>query len=260
MRVGRRVTGGRTRRLSPLSFLVGFALLVGCGGSDDETRSIADPTGATGPSKQVESDPKPPEPRPADAIATVERFYRLLDSYSYGAAWPLVPESVQAESGGFAAWRQGYAANVSSTPTDLGVESVSGKTAVVGLDLHAVDVDACTGNEVKQVFSGSWTLRYSGGEWAAQDIDIEKVGGGTPMLTATECAPEPAPEPTPAPDTEPPASDACTPGYSPCLPPASDYDCEGGSGDGPEYTGLVQVSGSDPYGLDANGDGVGCET
>lgn len=47
--------------------------------------------------------------------------------------------------------------------------------------------------------------------------------------------------------------------YDPCLPPASDYDCAGGSGDGPEYTGRVKVTGSDSYGLDADGDGVGCE-
>jgi TolA-binding protein len=52
----------------------------------------------------------------------------------------------------------------------------------------------------------------------------------------------------------------CTPGYSPCLPPASDYDCAGGTGDGPEYTGPVTVSGSDPYGLDSDSDGVGCES
>jgi hypothetical protein len=51
----------------------------------------------------------------------------------------------------------------------------------------------------------------------------------------------------------------CTPGYSPCLPPAYDYDCIGGTGDGPEYTGLVRVTGSDPYGLDADNDGYGCE-
>jgi hypothetical protein len=47
--------------------------------------------------------------------------------------------------------------------------------------------------------------------------------------------------------------------YSPCLPPASDYDCEGGSGDGPAYTGIVEVIGTDIYGLDADGDGIGCE-
>jgi hypothetical protein len=52
----------------------------------------------------------------------------------------------------------------------------------------------------------------------------------------------------------------CTPGYSPCLPPASDYDCEGGSGNGPKYTGLVHVTGSDPYELDVDGDGVACES
>lgn len=51
----------------------------------------------------------------------------------------------------------------------------------------------------------------------------------------------------------------CAPGYSPCLPPASDYDCAGGSGDGPKYTGRVTVTGSDPYGLDADNDGLGCE-
>ena len=51
----------------------------------------------------------------------------------------------------------------------------------------------------------------------------------------------------------------CTPGYSPCLPPASDYDCLGGTGDGPAFTGFVRVTGSDPYGLDSDGDGFGCE-
>lgn len=52
----------------------------------------------------------------------------------------------------------------------------------------------------------------------------------------------------------------CTSGYSPCLAPASDYDCAGGSGDGPRYTGYVTVTGSDPYDLDADGDGVACES
>ena len=52
----------------------------------------------------------------------------------------------------------------------------------------------------------------------------------------------------------------CTPGYSPCLPPASDYDCRGGSGNGPKRTGPVRVTGSDPYDLDRDGDGVGCDS
>lgn len=47
----------------------------------------------------------------------------------------------------------------------------------------------------------------------------------------------------------------CTPGYSPCLTyhGGADYDCAGGSGNGPYYTR------SDPYGLDADNDGYGCE-
>jgi hypothetical protein len=55
----------------------------------------------------------------------------------------------------------------------------------------------------------------------------------------------------------------CTPGYSPCLPQGpSDYDCAGGGGNGPAYTkpGVTyHVTGSDPYRLDSDGDGLGCE-
>lgn len=53
----------------------------------------------------------------------------------------------------------------------------------------------------------------------------------------------------------------CDPNYAgACLDPyASDYDCADGSGDGPEYTGTVSVVGEDHYGLDADGDGTGCE-
>ena len=54
----------------------------------------------------------------------------------------------------------------------------------------------------------------------------------------------------------------CHPSYNgACLDPnASDYDCEGGSGDGPEYTGAVQVVGPDDYDLDNDGDGSACES
>jgi hypothetical protein len=52
----------------------------------------------------------------------------------------------------------------------------------------------------------------------------------------------------------------CDPNYSGCLDPYSaDYDCDGGSGDGPDYTGTVSVLGEDHYGLDANNNGIGCE-
>jgi hypothetical protein len=63
------------------------------------------------------------------------------------------------------------------------------------------------------------------------------------------------------PKPPPPPSSNCHSSYTgACLVPnASDYDCAGGSGDGPKYTGTVTVVGPDVYGLDGDGDGVGCE-
>lgn len=62
-------------------------------------------------------------------------------------------------------------------------------------------------------------------------------------------------------ESEEAESSECDPNYSgACLDPyASDYDCEGGSGNGPDYTGFVVVVGNDHYGLDADGDHRGCE-
>jgi resuscitation-promoting factor RpfB len=53
----------------------------------------------------------------------------------------------------------------------------------------------------------------------------------------------------------------CDPNYSgACVPIASDVDCAGGSGNGPAYVrGPVRVIGRDIYGLDDDGDGIGCE-
>lgn len=67
----------------------------------------------------------------------------------------------------------------------------------------------------------------------------------------------PAPKPTPPPKT----GGNCDSNYSGgCVPIASDVDCGGGSGDGPAYVyGPVRVTGVDVYGLDADGDGYGCD-
>ena len=46
--------------------------------------------------------------------------------------------------------------------------------------------------------------------------------------------------------------DNCMTGYSPCLPVVGDLDCG-------EVNGPVRVTGSDPYRLDADGDGIGCD-
>ena len=61
--------------------------------------------------------------------------------------------------------------------------------------------------------------------------------------------------------TKPVVKSNCDPNYSgACVPIASDVDCGGGSGNGPAYVyGVVTVVGTDIYGLDRDGDGLGCE-
>jgi hypothetical protein len=52
------------------------------------------------------------------------------------------------------------------------------------------------------------------------------------------------------------ASAACAKGYSPCLPVVADLDCD----QIPDSKKPVRVTGSDPYGLDRDNDGAGCES
>lgn len=60
---------------------------------------------------------------------------------------------------------------------------------------------------------------------------------------------------------EPTRSPGCDPNYADgCVPKASDVDCGGGSGNGPEYVWeTVRVVGVDVYDLDGDNDGYGCE-
>jgi hypothetical protein len=79
----------------------------------------------------------------------------------------------------------------------------------------------------------------------------------TSIPTATSTATQ-----TPPPFTPTPAPAACHPSYSGAclLPDASDYDCVGGVGNGPYYTGQVRVTGPDVFELDADGNGIGCDS
>lgn len=60
-------------------------------------------------------------------------------------------------------------------------------------------------------------------------------------------------KPKPAPLVSGGGRNNCMAGYSPCLPVVSDLDCG-------EINGPVRVTGSDPYRLDADGDGIGCDS
>ena len=61
------------------------------------------------------------------------------------------------------------------------------------------------------------------------------------------------PQAKPQPLVQAPPTSGCAPGYQPCIPPyPPDLDCA-------DVDGPIRVSGSDPHGLDADGDGVACE-
>ncbi len=66
-------------------------------------------------------------------------------------------------------------------------------------------------------------------------------------------APAPAPAPVPTP---PPSGSNCHASYSPCLPIVGDLDCADIRAMG---VAPVRVLGSDPYRLDGDNDGLGCE-
>lgn len=88
------------------------------------------------------------------------------------------------------------------------------------------------------------------GLWSADSCD----GQRTKPTPAPVLTPVPAPTPTPTPEPSPPSGGNCNPNYSPCVPnSASDLDCG-------DIGFQVQVTGTDVYRLDRDGDGYGCES
>ena len=79
-----------------------------------------------------------------------------------------------------------------------------------------------------------------------------KLCGNPPATTPLPVTPPPV---TPPPVTPPPST-ACHASYSPCLPIVGDLDCADVRALG---VAPVRVLGSDPYRLDGDNDGYGCE-
>ncbi|QIK68546.1 DUF2510 domain-containing protein [Nocardioides sp. HDW12B] len=77
-----------------------------------------------------------------------------------------------------------------------------------------------------------------------------------PMQTGQQAPPPAPPSPKPQPlmgGSGGSANGSCTAGYSPCLPRVADLNCD-------DVDGPIRSTGSDPYGLDADGDGIGCDS
>ena len=133
---------------------------------------------------------------------------------------------------------------------------------LIGLRLaRAKDSLADRGLTAKVTYKS--TARYLAGTVISQS---RQAGAGvlpdTTITLVVAKAPPPPPSTAPPapPSTAPPQN--CHPSYEgECLKVGiGDYDCAGGSGNGPNYVeGTVRVVGPDEFDLDRDGDGLGCE-
>jgi len=176
---------------------------------------------------------------------------------------PVAPAVAQPEQAPWTAWFTGPRMAFSVTGVVLAlVLGCCGFGAV----LNALDPGPETGAQTAQTAPAPETSPPSTVERPAR-----------PVTPRTSTKPTPA---TPTPSTAPtsatavardaPVTSAARPGDcaayvdsgSWCVDGIGDYDCEGGSGDGPNYAprGVRLVDPKvDPFGLDHDGDGVGCE-
>lgn len=188
------------------------------------------------------------------AQAFVRRYYRRVSNDQFRAAWRMLGAPAKRRLGyGFRRWRSSHRGSLGVSVRTPGFR-VAGGRVVVSVRLRSRDRDACSGRVVAQRFRGTVGVATRDDSLTIVRFRIRKTAGRTPRLSKSQCPP---PSPPPAPVSPPPPD--CQ-GYSPCIAPGADVDCAGGSGNGPRYVdGPVSVGGSDPYDLDSDGDGVGCE-
>jgi hypothetical protein len=240
-------------RLISGSVLLLVALAISaCGSATDSTPSAAKPAAAT--------TPVAPSPPGLLAKSVVRAYYRDVSSERFGAAWRLLSPELRRVVGGFHSWRSGYDLTTHTRVTSLRTVTADAGNAVERIRFIGDAVDVC-GRNVSQTFAGTWTLENRGGRFVGVALEVDQVAGDDLVSNIADC-PQTTTVPPPPPPPPPTTTPSCDPNYvGACVPAdASDVDCAGGSGDGPEYVGPVQVVGSDPYGLDADGDGYACES
>jgi len=108
------------------------------------------------------------------------------------------------------------------------------------------------------------TARYPAGTVISQSrtAGTDVLPDTTITLVVAKAPPPPPSTAPPAPPPTAPPARNCHPSYEgDCLKVGiGDYDCAGGSGNGPNYVqGTVRVVGPDEFDLDRDGDGLGCE-
>jgi hypothetical protein len=273
--------------------MVGLALLLTTG--DDEpaiAHAAAAPVAAPvvrgdaarhhRPESRSEPAPTPPAPDPAPAAPTLDSYSATYYTVNRPADWTTEQDDAQ-QSGGFlrSKWRD---PGNSSTSVLIDAQEESASAQDKANEVRAATAQtggyqeiSFTPTTMNGVTAIRWEFVVSGTHRVDYFVHDDSCGVGVAVLGTTspdnwealrqtfsdvadsvsiDCSSAAAPAPTPD-----PASPACDPNYEgACLDPtSSDYDCEGGSGDGPDYTGEVTVVGDDHFSLDRDGDGIACE-
>lgn len=118
-----------------------------------------------------------------------------------------------------------------------------------------IGTERVTTPDKKGVRTILYEVKYRGGVETSHRV-LQKKISVKPVNQVTSIGTRKPPAPQAVPQS------GCDPNYSGgCVPIDSDVDCAGGSGNGPSYVqGPVSVVGSDIYDLDADHDGLGCES
>jgi hypothetical protein len=170
----------------------------------------------------------------------------------------------------------GYASSVRDVPSAVSEEAYR-RYGVVHVP-YAHEVDHLVSLELggSNAITNLWPEPYAG-RWGARTKDVLEnrlhslVCAGELRLRAAQhqeardwvgayrryvgSAPSPPSSGGGSPTSNRPTGAGCQPGYSPCLPRMTDLNCD----DIDAAKKPVQVTGDDPYGLDADGDGSACE-
>lgn len=229
--------------LTGIAILVLAATIANASGTDIAPPKASGSTAPTGPTG-------------SDAVPVVPDLEGLsLDAAqaSLAAADIVVEVEVKEE------YSKAESGTVFKVTPGVGIELESGDTVTLFIALAYPTVPRVVGKKVAAAIAA---LREAGFR-----VDVKKKISALPAGTVLKVSPRAGTELLPGQTVtlviakEAPVQPSCHPSYEgACLSPtASDYDCAGGSGNGPLYTGFVYVVGPDVFGLDADNDGYGCE-
>jgi hypothetical protein len=111
-----------------------------------------------------------------DAAAFVRSYYAALDARRYEDAWKRLSPALKTRFGGYAKWRAGYGATLSSRPSAIKSSVAPDGSTTVEHVLVARDRAAC-GPPVEQSFAVTWRLMRSGAGWSVGDLRATARGG-----------------------------------------------------------------------------------